>query len=675
MPSKKVKDANRRRCTRACNNCKRRKVRCTGNIPCHPCIQGGIHSACKFSMRKFVNRSLLSLEDNPGDSQSMETRPVILGANQPSETLRTHPTEPSSLDSPGSPGLIKQPPGKDIFPGDAVHAPLLRKICSLVCARLQCSDLEHDLMSDTNAGQCHDTGHSLMEAATNPPLKPTSREAKYLIELYRQATALVFDVIDLVELDEGLLEWLKRPPHETNIESAVYYLVLAIGAQSSPGDRDELAERFFSYGQYLTIISVMEGPSTSAIRSQVLLTIYLLAGLRFSSAFVHLAFAIRGARALGLGQGKASLPSLPSKHRPQERLWRTIQILDLFMSASRGSSPSTVETDNPTITGDGSILNQLLSIFKKVLSETCHEWGFSPETQMSMHGTRTGSTAQQVGFLKTEATQLDGPVGEGPGHLSNISIIHLTGAYYWTVMSLSQSYLLEMVSSIIAQSPNLDNSAGHHHVFPISTDIIGHACLSSAIRTIDLCQIFLSSEHTPKRLPFVGNSVFMSALIISLAFFGDLDHSFPLDKGLDTAHSILGHLSKHDAMARRNLSIVGRLREACNAHISHRVRRQMEHENQQTHAGTPTYNPPGSRGPVRVSPAASTPDAKPQPPASKTATATTTRTNPSDTRLVVSSGIDGIYSQIGNGSKNRVNCPANANPQTNCPGDLMTRAS
>lgn len=148
-------------------------------------------------------------------------------------------------------------------------------------------------------------------------------------------------------------------------------------------------------------------------------------------------------------------------------------------------------------------------------------------------------------------------------------------------MLLSQPFLVEMVSSHIAKKKSYyDTSNRDLTSSPLSLprDILAQACVDSAIRTIDLTGIFLSSKHSPKRLPFVVNSVFVSALVLCLALFGDLDQSFPLQRSLNNAQSLLRHFSSHDSATKKHLLIVDGLREACDTYVELRARRRMERQ-------------------------------------------------------------------------------------------------
>jgi hypothetical protein len=103
-----------------------------------------------------------------------------------------------------------------------------------------------------------------------------------------------------------------------------------------------------------------------------------------------------------------------------------------------------------------------------------------------------------------------------------------------------------------------------------------NACVDSAVRTIELLRGLDAYEKIPKRLPFVVNSIFVSALVLGIAFFGDLDRSFPLERSLHGAQDLLRRFHNHDAQAKRNLMIVEYLDAACKTYIERRDREKME---------------------------------------------------------------------------------------------------
>ena len=118
------------------------------------------------------------------------------------------------------------------------------------------------------------------------------------------------------------------------------------------------------------------------------------------------------------------------------------------------------------------------------------------------------------------------------------------------------------------------------HLGVSSISNYAEASIDSAIRGLDIAADLIAFPELPKRLPFVTNSVFNSALAIGLAFFGDFDRSFPLRDSMDKSERILGHLSTYEPQARRYAEIVGYLSKATKKYVEKRDRSSMQDRRQ-----------------------------------------------------------------------------------------------
>jgi hypothetical protein len=160
--------------------------------------------------------------------------------------------------------------------------------------------------------------------------------------------------------------------------------------------------------------------------------------------------------------------------------------------------------------------------------------------------------------------------------LPNIGLLHIKEAYYWSIMLLTRPFFVESV--ILHVRASSTRKAAEPCTASDSNQIPVHACIDSAIRTIDLLKFLLGHGDLPKRLPFINNSIFNAALVIGLAFFGDLYQVFPLKKHLKIAHRLLVQFP-HDAIAVRNANIVGFLREACDNYLEKRSAEILDCQN------------------------------------------------------------------------------------------------
>jgi len=81
----------------------------------------------------------------------------------------------------------------------------------------------------------------------------------------------------------------------------------------------------------------------------------------------------------------------------------------------------------------------------------------------------------------------------------------------------------------------------------------------------------------------VANSVFISAMVIGFAIFGDFDKSFPLLSSIAQAESILAIVARDDLSARRHGEITRNLHLAALEHIKRRDQIQMQRRRQDIH--------------------------------------------------------------------------------------------
>jgi hypothetical protein len=93
---------------------------------------------------------------------------------------------------------------------------------------------------------------------------------------------------------------------------------------------------------------------------------------------------------------------------------------------------------------------------------------------------------------------------------------------------------------------------------------------------MDLLEKVLHMQGAPKRLPFVVILAFGTCLVLGLATFADLDHLFPLEKGLRVGLGLLRKFQDQDDLARCFVGIIEDLQDARDRFVEQRARRRME---------------------------------------------------------------------------------------------------
>jgi hypothetical protein len=125
------------------------------------------------------------------------------------------------------------------------------------------------------------------------------------------------------------------------------------------------------------------------------------------------------------------------------------------------------------------------------------------------------------------------------------------------------------------------------------------ACVDSAIRTVKLLETLKDYHSVPKRLPFVVNSLFVAALVLGVAYFGDLYQVFPLQRHLRSARQLLASFT-YDPIAQRNATIVGYLFDAGETYVEKRSTQNMDYHSLAIGSMFGQIHRPTSRNPTRA---------------------------------------------------------------------------
>lgn len=491
-------------------------------------------------------------------------------------------SQPTSYSSQTTPvpqvvRLVQDERGTSMFIGDAANLSFLQTIRRLASrwswASVFSDDPERHLMVEETPVE---QPNWIVEIVKQPPRGPSPTEAQYFLKWYTLSTACVVNLFDENQLYDSLTTWLENTQGgvEQDPMSAIYFLVLAIGAQTAPDDLDELAERLFNYGRFLTMSGPMEDISIVTAQANILITAYLLGASRRNAAFVHLGSAVRTAHVLGLHRSDVNAFFGQAEYAARERVWKVLRVLDLFLSISLGRPPSTSETRNTKADANYSATNDLCAIFEAIVTQVYSKRIVSPGPveYISQHH-RQWTTKLDKGLAADDIKPGEFVNTAHGKKVPNIGLYHVKEAYYWTIMLVARPFLVDSIAKSMSRVNTHQEDRATSSSYP--GQVLVHACVDSAIRTVDLLSGLTMTEEIPKRLPFVVNSLFIAGLVLGLAQFGDLDQMFPLEKGLSGVHKILALFSRYDAVAKRNLEIVENLQEVCHAYLGHRARQKM----------------------------------------------------------------------------------------------------
>ena len=392
----------RPRITNACDACKARKVKCDGRQPCAFCSRRQTAHTCHYSPQKKRNtpaRKDRNEQDSVGSSpaavererwrlrteretatkatipaaQTPVSMSVSTGDNEGEGVMGNHgdddvgelaqngtaETAEDETDVPREARLLRDAQGKLIFIGDCAPLSFFQSVRQLVTTRV-----------GQNAFAPETSRYSVLENASVLPgdVRPTYDtllSARYLdmprtVSNYLSMTNGLVDLFDGNELLQDLGMWVRLDPKERqDATSAVNYLVLAIGHQTQDA---RLAQAFFEHARDLALAKLSGTLDVETVQCFSLITVYMLCSCQLNGAFLFFGVAVRAAYSIGVhrtevnarfGSGSsaattaaaATTTNVYHRHKQRDRLWKSLRVVDLFLSTSMGRPPATSDVD------------------------------------------------------------------------------------------------------------------------------------------------------------------------------------------------------------------------------------------------------------------------------------------------------------------------------------------
>lgn len=515
--------------------------------------------------------------------------------------------------------LLRDGQGKFMYIGDSASLSFLQSVRRIVSSSIGRCEFTED-----------NSRHSMLEAfqsnprthigALTPP--PRNEEAQNLARQYVLATSPLLDLFDLNEFHPRLANWVENPSGDEDTVSSIFYLVLAIGDQVS-NTNQTLAEQYFASGRQLAFSAFQETPSLYTIQSYVLISMYMLGACRRNGAFMNLGIALRAAYAVGIHRKNANTLFCTREKRARERVWKSLRMVDLFLSASLGRPPATSDYDYDVHESPICPTNQqlcstpsdqislavtaLCRIFERILTDVYMKQIISINVAESISNQHRAWVRSLPAVLKQQTEQ------PGPKALEDaLAIAHVFGSYYWSIILLTRPFLIYRISQYVkgkneASEPNTGNSR---------IALFADACVYSALRALDTVSDLSQQASLPRRLPFLINSVFNSAIVLGAAFFGDYDNLLPLEEGMNKAEKFLELFIPYDPHACRFFQIIKYLRSSVAEYITRRNRQWIDRRSKQVDQlfGQVGHHRPSSPTPAPAPAPTGTIDIVPAPP-------------------------------------------------------------
>ncbi|KAK0648944.1 hypothetical protein B0T16DRAFT_326775 [Cercophora newfieldiana] len=548
----------RARVANACDVCKQRKIKCSGTTPCSYCARRQQPEDCHYTTqhrrRRLVNTS--EAHSSPAPTTAGRQTPVPSQAGTAPEV----PQDPQSgqapvfaaaeeheeTEVPREARLLCDPHGKLVFIGDCAPLSFFQTVRRLVTS-----------LVDVHAFAPESSGYSALENASSWPSVVSSNAAQPpLIDInvdsavatYLEVTAGIVDLFD-DRLRHDISVWATqaRPAGVVDVSSAVYYLVLAIGCSN-----EHVAQLYFSYAREVAFAGLSGNLGVENIQAFILSTLYMLGASQINGAFLFFGIAVRAAYSIGLHRTAVNSRFGPEAHRQRDRLWKSLRVVDLFLSTSMGRPPATSDTDCTVpyreVDADGrdtfDVLNASVQIFlitEAIVLEVYSRRKISPRLTEGISRELREWSTRWLPRLKDamEERPAPNPPGTANGACQTLS------SYYYAVILVSRPFFMVELRRRLLERPSP----------PVGGDALSgksklaDACIDAAILMVEPVHSLIERGSMIRPAPMIVSWLFASSLVLGLGLLGGFGRI--IEKSCRGAISGLEYFAKTDGHAKQ----------------------------------------------------------------------------------------------------------------------------
>ncbi|KAI0602676.1 hypothetical protein F4775DRAFT_600677 [Biscogniauxia sp. FL1348] len=526
----------RARVANACDNCKQRKVKCDGKLPCSYCTRRRRAHSCRFSPRRRLNApSRPGPPSSPSSSRhgtaTPRRTPGPIPIPIPIPAQRNSGGGDASADEeaivPREARLVCDEQGKLIFIGDCAPLSLFQTVRQIVTSRV---DARAFAPESSRVSMLENVGaDQTAPCAGGEPPPVDAEDVGRLVEVYITATSALVDLFDNARLPADIASWCAQPqrqPADVNatVTAAVHYLVLAIGAQSAD---EEPAATYFLHAKNLALSSLGGTLSIGTVQAFVLVTLYMVRSCQTNGAFLFFGIAVRAAYSIGIHRTELNSRFGADVHYRRDRLWKSLRVLDLFLSISMGRPPATSDSDctvpYQSKADDGGetfdLLNasvQVLLIAEGIVLEVYHRRKITLQlTEGISRQLREWSGRWLAPLLRSVADMAAG--GRRDASVA-VGACQALSSYYYAVMLVSRPFLIYELckrlpeSTTAAQQPAGDTNSGRSK--------LANACIDAACLMIEMVLDLVERGVLDQRMPLLVSWLFAASLVVGVGLLG-----------------------------------------------------------------------------------------------------------------------------------------------------------
>ncbi|KAH8815900.1 fungal-specific transcription factor domain-containing protein [Xylogone sp. PMI_703] len=416
-------------------------------------------------------------------------------------------------------------------------------------------------------------------------LLPDKETANVLVQSYFINTNGLLEVFDRNEFIHTLETCYADPLSVDPSWLCLLHLTFAIGlvmAAPAPGTPEDAVIQKLkagsidrSYAFYLNAKRLsdplavgFEDAGFWSIQALVLMTVYMLAISKRNTAYAYYGMAVRSAFALGLHKEETMLIFSSPDQTVRRNLWRTLFILDRFLSASLGRPTAIHEDDcsGDTLIPDAKqskpeqdTLPTVANIRATNLQglqasvRTCHTIGLILQKVYSKRKISTKLAQEIAEQCKGWGQALDPTLRARQPKVVNasqgIAILHANLFHYHSIILLTRPFFVFLLSKEKKEGSQKQKRSSRMESF-------AEACVRTSGRSIALVQRAYEAQYLPRRNPFILYFLFAAALITLSNQFSPVARDPTANVSIHAAINIMKYFSAEDEQAGRLLDIL-----------------------------------------------------------------------------------------------------------------------
>ncbi|KAM7218848.1 hypothetical protein V8F06_005728 [Rhypophila decipiens] len=505
--------------------------------------------------------------------------------------------EPDDTEVPRDARLVRDPQGKLIFIGDCAPLSFFQTVRRLITSRVDTAAFDAcggggsislgmtGLETTTTAASVAGTTTSIARGQGGtgivlPPRMMTGSSwqpgvdissVHAAVEAYLAVTSGLVDLFEddaekdnVDSLQDGILAWAASPTSTATADatSAVNYLVLAIGHQAMHSSSSEAdpSQLYFEYARTLAFADLSGNfgiGSLQGVQVHILIAIYMLFSHQTNGAFLFFGIAARAAYSIGIHRTEINARFGERIKRLREKIWRSLRVVDLFLSTSMGRPPAASDVDctvgySDELDQELNLLNasvQILLITERVVLQVYSRRKISVQLTEGISRELRDWSSRWLGMLKevVEETRTDA-----------IRKRHVNGAcqvlasYYYAVILVSRPFLMVELHHRLAGTAGEDGSGngngnGNGNGLVTGRTKLADACIDAAVLMVSPVQHLISRGEMARRAPVVVSWLFAASLVLGLGLLGGFGRV--IEKHCRASIAALEYFAESDAHA------------------------------------------------------------------------------------------------------------------------------